>query len=132
ANAQERAGSELDGLAVAPLAEHEVLALEGGVVPRAEAHGRALEPAGGRQSLHLLEAILHTGAREVHGPGQAFGDETADVIGGHADGSGGRARRARLEGPAPSVAVRHGVDVGPAFPAGPPVLADIAEHQRRV
>src|SRR5439155_19390728 len=83
---------ELDGLAVLPLAEDEVAALEGGVVVVAEAHRRAFVAGGGGQTLDLLEPFLHALAGDVYGASEAFDDEAADVVGGHPDGAGGRLR----------------------------------------
>src|SRR5439155_11500819 len=97
-----------------------------------EPHDGAVLAAAGGQALHLLEPVAHTRPGEMDGAGETLRHQAADVVGGDAHGSGRRPGRAVLEALAATVPVRHGVDVDPALPARPPVLAGVAEHERRV
>src|SRR5438552_611260 len=70
-----RGSRDLHGVPLAPGAEHQVGALEGGVVPAAEAHHGALAPARRRQLLHALEAVADAVTREMDGAGDALTEQ---------------------------------------------------------
>src|SRR6202022_2873351 len=81
--------------AVAPLAQHQVVALEGGMVVVAEAHRGAFDATRRGELLDPFEAFLDAGAGQVMGAGDALAEQPSHVVGAAADGPGGGAFRLR-------------------------------------
>ena len=66
--------------AVAPLAQHEVAAVQGAAVVVAEAGQRSFVAFRHGEPLHLLKSVLHSVARALGCAGQSLGDEAAKVV----------------------------------------------------
>ena len=114
------ARSDLDRVTVAPRPKHEVMALQGRVVPYAEAHERPGMAAARRKLLHAAQAVGDTGTRQMLGCGDALAEQPTDVIRGTADRARGRVGESFAQRSARRIVVGDGVDVLPAAVAVAP------------
>ncbi len=98
----------------------------------AEAHERAVDAAGRRHALDLLEAVADAGARQVRRARHRLADQPAHVVRAAPDRAARRRLRLLAQRRPNLVLVGDAVDVDPALPALAPVGPGITEHERRV
>ena len=122
ATGESYARSDLNRVTVPPFAQHEIVALQRGVVPDPEADQRALVARARGQLLDAAQPVGDAGPGQVLGGGDALAEQAADVVRRAAD----RVRRPRAGNVSPSrarsvVVVGDRVDVLPARVAVAPV-----------